>query len=331
MKKQKKRILLITMVLVVLVSGALILRLLPMILTHEKTVDGRVLVVEGWMPASGLRRAYYEFTRGDYDLMLITGNTLEDYITLYVNSYLIIYPPSEIQEDPFCGEIEITLQAGSSLGAGDSAHFAFWINDNRIASFYTTQNRGKYSILWEGCMQNIDSLMIQYDNDKVGPMGDRNLQIRDLQVHGHRLLDKQTQMILDKGRPFGRFRWPVKAYSYAEMASHYFLESGLNANQVIAITNYHDDKRRTLGNALALREWLEENNLQPEALNVVSIHYHSRRTWKVYQQVLGDDIQVGIISAEPLAHEKARRQKLQYIAKEFVAYLYYLFFVFPFL
>ena len=325
----KKKLLYSLAILIFIALSLLIISFSFSYLTHNSPVKANVLVVEGWMPHYGLQRAYAEFQNGDYEYLIITGNQFPGHITLYINSYLIFYPHQNVVDDENEKQHLFEMEIVSTLGLKDSAHFVFWVNDQRIADHYTTENKGLFQIHWEGRLSDIDSVMVQYTNDMVGEKGDRNLAIHKLNLNEQNLIIEYADLFLDRGRPFGRFRWNVTATSYAEMAAHFFVDWGLAREKVIPVTNHHANLRRTYGNALSLKHWLEANPMQIEGFNVVSMDYHSRRTWLTYNKLLDDFAEVGIISAENPSFKFSGRLKYKNGLLELIALIYYNIFILP--
>ncbi len=317
--------LLVVFVLFLSITGLLFFTFMPNYLTLDRRAVANVLVVEGWIPDQGLRKAYDEFTYGNYDFMLITGSRLQEGVTLYINSYLIFYPHDSLYRNRGLYDEEqiFEMHITSTLGKKDSAHFVFWVNDHPVTDYYTTENQGSFSVKWNGDLQDIDSVMVQYDNDKVDDGGDRNLFIQSLTLNGKSLILDYADMMLDRGRPMGKYRWNVTAHSYAEQASYYFLDRGLTTDEVIAVTNNFKRKRRTFGNAMALKQWMETNGLQPAGINVVSMDYHSRRTWLTYNRLLGQYTDVGVISSHDPGFSDSPQKKYYGIIRESLALVYY--------
>lgn len=331
MSLMKNSIVVALLVFVVLSASLLLLILFPDYLSYQRRVQSNTLIVEGWMPHTGLSVAYEEFINNDYAKIFITGSWLHPHTILYINSYLLLYPVAEIAEKFKGREHVFHLNVESTLGPDDPAHFVFWVNDQPIADYYTDQLEGALEIAWEGALHSVDSLMIQYTNDMIGKEGDRNLRIVDIRINDVSLMNENANRVIDRGRPFGRFRWSAMAVSFAELAAEYFLRRGIDSEKIIVASNFDEDNRRTLGNALALKQWLNENQYKMESGNVVSMDYHSRRTWMVYQSVLGFDADVGIISADNPNKDHSRRLRYPYIFRETIAMIYYVLFVFPWL
>jgi hypothetical protein len=298
-------------------------------LTFEKKIDSRVFVLEGWIPEEALNKALGIFKSENYEYIFVTGHQLQPEITLYINSYLIIHHVSEIGEDSLVKMHTIRINAESTLGQKDSAHFVLWLNDRAVADFYTSDSRGDFVVSWEGRLINLDSVMVEFDNDKVSQFGDRNLRINSVSINEKDMLRDSPARFIDRGRPFGKSRWNVTADSYAALAANFFTGNGIDPSRVISVPNY-SNKRRTYGNAIALRKWFDENDFTVESVNIVSTHHHSRRTWMMYNSLLKHQMDVGIISLDIVdAQSKTRLDQFKTIARESIALMYYIIFIIP--
>ncbi len=324
---RKKRVVLILLVLVLLF--AMIVLFVPGYLSYQKKLSARTLVVEGWMPFAGLQHAYDEFISGNYEKMLITGSMFSESITLYINSFLIFHPQLGHHHQAGSNQHSIEIHAESSLGRTDSALFVLWINNLPVAEYRSHENDGFFKFMWEGDITDIDSLMIQFKNDDVGLEGDRNLLIHKVSVNDNSLINTETSRFVDKGRPFGRDRLNILAESYAQLASHYFVSRGIDEEKIIAVSNRYPKKRRTYGNALSLKDWMLENDFASTAINVISTDYHSRRTWLVYNSILGDFTNVGVISVPDSNMQATWQSRYAYAARETIALIYYMLFILP--
>ncbi|HOW66556.1 MAG TPA: YdcF family protein [Candidatus Paceibacterota bacterium] len=98
------------------------------------------------------------------------------------------------------------------------------------------------------------------------------------------------------GLPLDRGHFLVSFQTYADLAAATCLRLGLSSNQVIAVPAERVERDRTYCSALALKQWLVSQNRQIEALNVVSLGAHSRRTWLSFRKVLAPETRVGILS-----------------------------------
>jgi hypothetical protein len=307
------------------------LLLLSRLLFFEKRIDANYLLVEGWVPQEVLRTAAVEFHSSNYDYLLITGGLLEGPISLNVNGFLIYRLTDILKNGNFEETNTFLINATSSLGQNDSAHFVFWINDWPVNDFYTAGQNEKIRIDLNGNLSEVDSIMIQFDNDMFSGKKDRNLLIKEISLNGTVLNSKNSGIFMDIGTPFGAERMNYTANSYSDFGANFFIGMGIDSTRVFPITNFFEQKRKTYGNALALKEWMVANKLEALKINIITTELHSRRTWLTYRQVLKGKAEVGVIPVKDKFEEVRGNSPKQTKAKETLAFAYYLLFVIPFI
>jgi hypothetical protein len=103
-------------------------------------------------------------------------------------------------------------------------------------------------------------------------------------------------------------------------------KAGLPANKVQSIPSLFVCRDRTCNSALALRAWLLTNAPAVDRINVLTEDAHARRTLLIFQEALGPDIQVGIISVPnpdyDATHWWRSSEGVREVSDETVAYLY---------
>jgi len=71
---------------------------------------------------------------------------------------------------------------------------------------------------------------------------------------------------------------------------------------------------------------LAQNNIQPKGINVFSSGPHSRRSWMLFKEAIGEEIPVGIIACENREYDPKRWWKtssgVRIVLDEAIAYLY---------
>lgn len=298
-------------------------------LTTNKRIPANALVVEGWLPDYALPLVYDEYLKTNYDLIITTGLGFNSPLRLYTNSFLIFKPYQTIKSDTTICKHIIQISTESSLIHDDSCRFRLWINDKMVSTFFANNDSLNISYAWYGSLSSIDSILIQYDSDRVDERGDRNLIIHDLKINQQSLVFKNASIILDKGRPFGVNRRNLFARSYAELAANYFLDRGISEEKIIVVTNNSHSLNRTLGSALTLKRRINSLPGEIRGINVVSNDLHSTRSYLVYRKILQNECPVGIISI-PISSQKYSEQETQRILiKESLAIMYYTLFIFP--
>lgn len=110
-------------------------------------------------------------------------------------------------------------------------------------------------------------------------------------------------------------------------------KAGLPEHLVQSVPSCFVGRDRTYNSAVALRDWFHAHALHPGSLNVITEDAHARRTWLLFQEALGPDVQVGIISANDpdydADHWWRSSEGVREIIDESVAYIYARFFFFP--
>jgi hypothetical protein len=90
---------------------------------------------------------------------------------------------------------------------------------------------------------------------------------------------------------------------------------------------------RTYSSAIALRNWFREHNISVQSFNVLTEDDHARRTWLLFQEAFGKDVQIGVISVPNPSYDASHwwrySQGVRDIIGEGLAYIYAKFFFWP--
>ncbi len=181
----KKRVSRLLLFLIIIFTGILTIYFssstVVTFLSKSQQAEANTLLVEGWLPMYAMEKAADEFYKGNYDYIITSGLTFPDYFILFSNSSLNFHP--EIFTDsPEIRQHTIDIKSSGSLGGKHAAHFNVLVNDSLIADFYTGKQPDIYSLTWEGSLNSIDSVCLQFDNDAILPEGDPNLYIHSLTI-----------------------------------------------------------------------------------------------------------------------------------------------------
>lgn len=113
--------------------------------------------------------------------------------------------------------------------------------------------------------------------------------------------------------------------SYAEVAARTLQIKGLPAEAIVAVPMPARRRGRTWGSAIALRDYLRSSQERVQAVNVLSLGAHARRTRILFAKALGRDLQVGVLAVLPRDYEPDHWWRSSYGLKdvlgETVAYL----------
>jgi len=324
-----RRIITIAVLTVVLVSALFLWRpafnSAHRFLSKTQKVKANLLVVEGWLPQSALQLAGKEFLNKGYDLIITTGIKSKDldYSTISSNGYLIFYPhlKSFLDNDP--GPHTIEVVAHSKMNGKYEAHFNFFVNDSLISDFKADKQVRKYGISWQGPLKDIDSIMIQFDNDLWDKYGDRNLYVKEIVIDNKTIIPYQFNSVLDMSSLDGKERISNNFDSNAELCRNRLIAYGIDSNLIIALPAKRVIINRTLTSVLAFREWLNSTDKHVTGINVISLGVHSRRSWIIYKKIVGRPYEVGIISLPEDEKNESQKPRILSILYEVIGIVYY--------
>jgi hypothetical protein len=326
----------ITLMVIVFVPGFILLLaifIFPQIfLSINEKADANLLVVEGWLPPYAIEMTNNEYHKQPYDYIITTGLRLpeSDYYTVGMNGYLIFYPHFKSNVNNYNKHHLIEVMAHSKMGGKYCAHFNLFVNDSLVADFNADKKKRKYGIKWEGSLKDIDSIMVQFDNDMEDDWGDRDLYIKDIVIDNEIIIPYQFNSEYDIGLLDGKNRIINNFDSNAEKARNELIASGLDPSYIIAVPGKRTRINRTLTSALAFREWLVTSGCVVKGINIVSVGIHSRRTLMTYRKVLGKSFNIGIISLPEYKNRISKRPGFFEILYEITGIIYYYIILIPY-
>ena len=293
-------------------------------LSKSEEVKANVLIVEGWLPDFALEKAYEDIRKNGYEYIITTGlRSAIEYYEVSSNGYLIFYPKGKFSGLSEYGTHSIEVDAFSALGGNNRAHFNLFVNDSLIADFYAEKKKKKFSSRWNGSLDNIDSIMVQFDNDYWGEFGDRSLFVKEISID-HKIIipylnnSEYAVIKLDRtNRIINNFN------SNAELARNKLLAMGIDSGLIIALPGKKVNINRTLTSALAFRDWLRTADIDVKGINIISLGMHTRRTWMTYKRILNKRYQIGIVSLPDYNYNNSRINRFLKTIRETLAIIYY--------
>mgnify|MGYP001163429421 FL=1 len=291
-------------------------------LSKSRSVNAEVLIVEGWLPFHALDKAYTEFISNNYESILVSG-TMSDHFILEQNGCLIFNTEKLLCDTSKSTPNILEINAFSELSGENSARFKVYINDSLAGDFLSRKRNNKHKLIWNGSLSEIDSLTIEFINDKRGSFGDRNLYIKDINFNNEIVIpfhNKTKYIIKQKD---GRGKSQKIFESNAELAKNYLLAKGIDSSKIKAIPTDLVKINRTLNSALTAREWIMQSGYNINGINVLSMGIHSHRTWMTYKKIFKDICNIGIISVPDYEFAWSRRVKVLRTLYEIIGNSYY--------
>jgi len=330
---KKKKILIPTLLFLLILSCILFLPAIYSIsdrLSETARVRANILLVEGWLLPDEIEMANNEFLNNGYDYVITTGIRISGYFQVSMNGYLIFYTNDRLKEIDTTEDHIIAIDAYSDMEEENCAHFNVFVNDSMVADFLAGKKKKLYEIPLKGKLAKIDSVMIQFDNDRFDEFVDRNLYVKEI-IFDHKIhIPFQYNSEYDIGEPDGKRRFNNNFNSHAELARNALLSLGIDSSLILAIPGKRVRINRTLSSALAFRDWLKTSNIEVRGINIVTEGSHARRTWMTYNKILNKNYEIGIISLPDFKERSSRKYKVFNTLRETLVLVYYWFILIPY-
>jgi hypothetical protein len=334
MKKKGLQILLIIFLLALL-PGYLFLKpafnYISGFLSKSEQVNANVLIVEGWLPDYALEMAYDDYQKTGYDYIVTTGLKISSkYFRLAEEGYLIFHTKNILSGISGTGPHTIEVEAYSELEGDYCAHFNLYVNDSLAAGFFAEKKTKKYRISWSGNLNEIDSVLVQFNNDNMGDFGDINLFIKDIIIDNKITVPFLNNSEYDISELDGKRRGTNDVKSNAELARNRLISLGLDSSIIRDVPGRKVRINRTLTSALAFRDWLMTTNIDIKGIKIISMGTHARRTWMTYNRVLNEKYQIGIISLPDYKNTSSLRNRIIKTIRETLGIIYYWLILIPY-
>lgn len=290
-RRKKYRILILIVVIVLLVVAV---TFLPKCLYKERITDAEVLVVEGWLPEYAMVKAIETFNSGNYKVLVTTGSRLPCDFNMHSSGTLVFDLKNTFPDSTSKWINTIKVNAYGSKADGEYSHFQLFINDSLVGNSYVNKRKSEHVFHIEKRIDNINKLMIKFDNDTYTKWRDRNLFIEYVVIGDIKIKARSKAVIYNMKWIDGYEEFSPRFDNTADYAAFVLKYIGFK-DSIISIPVLSSKVSRTYSCARAFREWYTGSDYNNKPVNILSLGPHTRRTWMIYKKVLGKDNDVGII------------------------------------
>jgi hypothetical protein len=300
-------------------------------LSKSEQVKANILVVEGWLPDNAIELAYNEFQKNRYEFIITTGMKIDaPYFNLSENGFLIFYLKGKLSAISTSSPHSIEVDAFSEVGEINASHFNLYINDSLAGDFFAEKRKKLFGVNWEGNLKDIDSIMVEFNNDSWGDFGDRNLYVKEIIIDHIIYIPYQNNSIYDVLRQDGHQRIINNFDSNAELAKNQLFFLGVDSSLIKAVPAKKVRINRTLTSALTFRNWLKTSKIDIKGINIISMGTHARRTWMTYNKILKEKYDIGIISLPDNISKNSNLRKTFRTIRETLGIIYYWIILIPY-
>lgn len=327
LKNRRNRILITIFIFFVFLSGLLFLPAIYLLSDqYSKTTrtNANILLVEGWLPPYAINMAFDEFKKNGYDHIFTTGlKSTPEYFNVFSNGSLIFYTHKKLPADLQTTKHIIEIKACSSLNGENRSRFHVLINDSIVGDFFADKKKRNYAVEWNSPLSGIDSISVQFVNDRVGDFGDRNLFVKEIIFDQKISIPYLNNSIYVIPGLNSNVRILNNYSSYAELARNNLIAMGIDSSLIVYIPGEKATLNRTIKSALAFRDWLKTSDIKVSGINIVTLGTHAKRTWMTYNKILHEKYDIGIISLPDYKSQHSRIYKVMKTLRETFGIIYY--------
>jgi hypothetical protein len=117
--------------------------------------------------------------------------------------------------------------------------------------------------------------------------------------------------------------------NFAKIAAVSLEKMGVPKEKIIVVPTPGVIKDRTQAAAVALSQYLSQNNFQIKTVNLFTADAHARRSWFLFKKILTPQIKVGVIASQPGNYNPQKwwssSEGVRTVISELIAYIYALF------
>lgn len=297
-------------------------------LAQSERVEASVLVIEGWISEKALLQAVEEIESNDYRQVFVTSIAHDSVFRMYSQGGLRFYL-SDIElvwQQPF-QEIQISAYGRAALGI--QAHAKVILDTNQVGEFTATDELIWHSIILPQPTK-ADSITIVYDNNHRVGNEDRDMFVHAIQLDSITIPARHPAVRYDRDKLDGNNVFRTNYEGIAAEASEFLIAEGVDSAMLKTLTAPPVIFERTYASALMVKKHLQETT---ESIVVFSQSAHARRSRLVYQRMLGDTVEVGVIAAysnhEAQENWWQERGSRNYVLLQLAKYLYTKILFFP--
>lgn len=108
---------------------------------------------------------------------------------------------------------------------------------------------------------------------------------------------------------------PLPWNNYAERGARYLAAHGLADATIVAVPAPASAQDRTFLSAVVVREWAARERIRLDAVDLLSVGVHARRSRMMFRAAFGPGVEVGVIAAQPSLPDPQRWWKTSSGAK----------------
>ncbi|MCK5705776.1 MAG: hypothetical protein KAI29_31720 [Cyclobacteriaceae bacterium] len=169
-------------------------------------------------------------------------------------------------------------------------HYEIFLNRQLIGTGFINEKDSVYKfILSKNISDSVAYLLINFDNDRSGPTGDRNLYIADIYIDsmGIDSLTRDNFFIPNTAEP------NINYVSKLNTIKYYLADLGFDSSKVKLVEVDYDPFNKSLALAKGAKKYFRKTEVKN--INIFTANIHSRRSYLNFKNCLDENIELGCI------------------------------------
>ncbi|MEO0458707.1 MAG: hypothetical protein AAF152_19300 [Cyanobacteria bacterium P01_A01_bin.114] len=140
------------------------------------------------------------------------------------------------------------------------------------------------------------------------------------------LTQRRYEQAIIVGQPIWKGAHLSKYENLAQLTAETLKHLGVEPSRLVVVPCPQVNHYRTYTAALEVRQWLQQHRPDLQAVNVLTLSAHARRSWLVYRHTLGPQVKVGVIAVASPNYDPRRWWRssagFRHVVSEAIAYGY---------
>lgn len=238
-------------------------------------VDGTAVAVEGWMPEALIPEVVREIEERGYEHVYTTGTTRPFSYHLYTSDRLVVR-----WDTPVSGELSLKV-----AGLNEAAYLLLADGDTLLSN--TVAPRSEWAFV---SLKHVHYLEVVPQYAELQPSGSPVVFIKYMLLNGKNVhTTTQTCGIVHTDGSY-----TPGTITHADHCAHLLQREGIPQERITVVRGSELSKSRTMANAEGFAIQAGADGLQ--AVNIISLGVHARRSRKMFRKACDPGMSIGIIA-----------------------------------
>lgn len=265
-------------------------------LSVTEKVNSEVVIVEGWLPWYALKEVRNKYREGKIKKIICVGSLKSDLKANVNNSGKLVW---DLSDNPVMvrnlKNNMLNVKASGERQGGQFSSFSVMVNGHKIGRSLTSEQEESYEFNLPSDVDKIDYVEVSYGERTESYQEEGNVHVSFLSLGNDEIIPKVLKCIYEEENNTKVENIPS---SVAYNAAFDLKRLKVPDSALVTIPAPYVKRFRTYVSALAVEAWLDSSVNVPEDIDIYSLGAHSRRTYEVYEKLLGDKINLGIVSVK---------------------------------